>query len=110
MKTKYLFALAVAAAVSVPAFAAGCGPNETKVVVTQNTVGAVDLDVFQHIVFDSAESVQQALADQKAHPISAGTTACQLLPDGFHVGSAHLKVAGQPFDYWVPYRTVRNVD
>ena len=110
MNKKYLLALAVAAAVSVPAFAAGCGPNETKVVVTQNTVGAVDVDVFQHIDFDSDASVQRALADQKAHPISAGTPACQVVGDGFHVSSAHLKVAGQPFDYWVPYRTVTNAD
>lgn len=72
----------------------------------QNTLGAVSVDAFQDIDFASSESQAKALSEQKAQRVPAGTVACQVGRDGFHIGAAHLMVPGQPLEYWVPYRAV----
>lgn len=106
VKAKLVVSIFSALAVTSASAALQCGPENQRVIVKQDTLGAVSVDAFQHIDFASSESLAEAVSAQKARRIRAGTIACQVGRDGFHIGAAHLTVPGQPLEYWVPYRAV----
>ncbi|HIH2745242.1 TPA: hypothetical protein ACYLN4_000920 [Burkholderia lata] len=106
VKAKLVVSIFSALAVTSASAALQCGPENQRVIVKQDTLGAVSVDAFQHIDFASSESLAEAVSAQKARRIPAGTIACQVGRDGFHIGAAHLTVPGQPLEYWVPYRAV----
>ncbi|RQH09595.1 hypothetical protein [Paraburkholderia dinghuensis] len=106
MKMKLLVAILSALVMTSASAAVQCGPDNQRVVVKHDVIGAVSVDAFQHIDYASSQSLASALSEQTAHRLAAGTVACQIGRDGFHVGAAHLVVPGQKVDYWVPYRDV----
>lgn len=106
VKAKLVVSIFSALAVTSASAALQCGPENQRVIVKQDTIGAVSVDAFQHIDYSSSESLAEAVSAQKARRVAAGTIACQVGRDGFHIGAAHLTVPGQPLDYWVPYRAV----
>ncbi|WP_247391848.1 hypothetical protein [Ralstonia pseudosolanacearum] len=106
MKAKLVVSIFCALAVTSASAALQCGPENQRVIVKQDTIGAVSVDAFQHIDFASSESRAEAVSAQTAHRVPGGTVACQVGRDGFHIGAAHLMVPEQPLEYWVPYRAV----
>ncbi|WP_394475124.1 hypothetical protein [Ralstonia mannitolilytica] len=106
VKAKLVVSITSALAVTSASAALQCGPENQRVIVKQDTLGAVSVEAFQHIDFASSESLAEAVSAQKARRVPAGTIACQVGRDGFHIGAAHLTVPGQPLEYWVPYRAV----
>lgn len=106
MKVKFVVLVFSSLAMASASAALQCGPESRRVIVKQDTIGAVSVDEFQQIDFGKSASVAAAVSAQKARRIPAGTVACQMNRDGFHVGAAHLTVPGQPVEYWVPYRAV----
>jgi len=106
VKAKLVVSITSALAVTSASAALQCGPENQRVIVKQDTLGAVSVEAFQHIHFASSESLAEAVSAQKARRVPAGTIACQVGRDGFHIGAAHLTVPGQPLEYWVPYRAV----
>lgn len=106
VKANLVVSIISALAVTSASAAVQCGPEDQRVIVKQDTFGAVSVDAFEHIDFASSQSLADAVSGQKARRVPAGTIACQVGRDGFHIGAAHLVVPGQPLEYWVPYRAV----
>jgi hypothetical protein len=106
---KKIMLLVLAAVPAMSAFAAPCAPGESKVVVRQDTVGAINLDEYKAIDFKSPESTSNAVKTHVARAIAAGTVACRKSGSFFDY-AAVLNLPGQPLDLWVPDSTLEKAE
>lgn len=102
---KQLAVIVLAAMAATSASAMSCGAGESKVVVKQDTVGAISVRAFEDINFESAESVQSALTGHTARKVAGGTVACMVNGEGGFFDYA-VQLKSEPLDLWVQKDTV----